>query len=431
MNINSLANELLDFINESPSAFITVKNIKHNLLKNRFIELDAGDRWELQKEGKYFIIQNDSSIIAFTVGKGIIAKKGFKLIGCHSDCPSFKIKPSPEMNFENKCVKLNTEVYGSPILNTWLDRPLSLSGRVTIKGKDAFSPITKLVNIKKPLLIIPNLAIHMNRNVNKGVELNRQIDLLPILGLINDNFEKDNFLIKFLAKDLNVEEKDILDFDLYLHEFEKGCIMGLNDELISSSRLDDLEMVHAALTAFLDSTACDSTNVLVCFDNEEIGSRTKQGADSEFLSTVLERIVTSFGGDREDYFRSIYKSFMISADVTHAVHPNKSEKCDPTNRPFLGGGPVIKSSSQQKYSSDSTSCAVYSALCKNCDIPFQRFVNRSDEIGGSTIGPIISGHVNFKSVDVGTPLLAMHSIRELCSVVDHYYVTKSFSEFYK
>ncbi|MDF2503774.1 M18 family aminopeptidase [Clostridium sp.] len=426
-----LAENLIDFIYESPSAFHAVKSVKKILSRKGFMELKEGDRWELQKGGKYFVIRNDSAIISFVVGSGIIAKKGFKIIGAHTDSPSFRIKPCPEITAEKNYIKLNTEVYGGPILNTWLDRPLSLAGRVTIKGKELLYPEAALVNIKRPIMIIPNLAIHMNRAINKGVELNRQIDVLPLLGLINDTLEKDNLLVKTIAKEFNIAPEEILDFDLFLYEYDKGNIMGLNNEFVSSSRLDDLEMVHAGLIAFADSDVTDATNVLACFDNEEVGSSTKQGADSEFLASTLERIVISFGGDREDYFRSLYKSFMISADAAHAVHPNRGDKSDPTNRPIINKGPVIKISSNQKYTSDSNSISVYEELCKNANVPVQKFVNRSDEVGGSTIGPISSTHVGIRTVDMGTPLLAMHSVRELCGIDDHLYVKKSFEEFYK
>lgn len=424
------AEELIDFIYKSPSPFHAVDSISSVLKDNGFIELNEEDRWEVQKNGRYFVTRNSSALIAFGVGSGVIAKKGFKIIGAHTDSPTFRIKPDPEIISEGSYLKLNTEVYGGPILNTWLDRPLSIAGRVTLKGRSILNPKTELININRPILIIPNLAIHMNRNINKGIELNKQIDMLPVLGLINDSLEKDNYLVKLIASELNVDIEDIMDFDLVLYEYDKGCIMGLNNEFISSSRLDDLEMVHAGVTALTKSSVSEMTNVLVCFDNEEIGSSSKQGADSQFLSDILERIVLSFGGDREDFFRALNKSFIISSDSAHGVHPNKGEKADPTNRPHINGGPVIKINANQKYTSDSNSISVYTEICKKAGIPFQKFVNRSDETGGSTIGPISSTHLALRSVDIGTALLAMHSIRELCGVVDHLYVEKSFEEFY-
>ncbi|EDS78386.1 probable M18-family aminopeptidase 2 [Clostridium botulinum C str. Eklund] len=424
------ANELLDFIYKSPTAFHAVDTIKGVLDKNGFSELKECEKWNIQKGKKYYMTKNDSAIVAFVVGNGEIYKEGFKIIGAHTDSPTFRIKPNPEMTSEQSYIKLNTEVYGGPILNTWLDRPLAIAGRVTLKGENILFPETKLVNINKPIMIIPNLAIHMNRNINQGIELNRQLDTLPILGLINDEFEKNNYLLKAIAKELEVDYKEIIDFDLFLYEYEKGSIIGIQNEFVSSGRLDDLEAVHAALEALIQSNISKATNVLVCFDNEEVGSSTKQGADSNMLANVLERIVIPLNGDREDFFRALSKSFIISSDSAHAVHPNKGEKCDPTNRPKLNKGPAIKVAASQSYTSDSNSASVFKALCKKANVPVQEFVNRSDERGGSTIGPISSTHLNIRSVDIGTPLLAMHSIRELCGVDDHYYGMKVFKEFY-
>lgn len=425
------AKELIDFIYESPSAFHAVDNVKKILKNCGYLELKDEERWELKKSGKYFVTKNDSALIAFQIGCENVYEAGFKIIGAHTDAPTFRIKPAPEMVAENHYVKLNTESYGGPILNTWLDRPLAVAGRVTIKGEDVFNPTTKLVNIKKPIMIIPNLAIHMNRDVNKGIELNKQKDTLPMLALVNENLEKGNYLLNHISKEIGIETKDIIDFDLFLYEFEKGSVIGLEEEFISSPRLDDLEMVHAGIVALTRTEAAATTNVMACFDNEEVGSTTKQGADSQLLSNLLERIVLSMGGDRQDFFRAIAKSFMISADSAHAVHPNSGEKHDPQNRPLINKGPVIKVSGNMRYTTDSNSSAVYAQICKDANIPFQWFVNRSDSMGGSTIGPINSSHIEIRSVDLGTPLLAMHSIRELCGVMDHTYVTDSFTEFYK
>lgn len=427
----NFAKELLDFIYESPTSFHAVNSIKKILDNNGFSELKEEDRWSLKKGGRYYVIKNHSALTAFVVGNGKVEEKGFKIIGAHTDSPTFRIKPAAEMIAENHYVKLNTETYGGPILSTWMDRPLSVAGRVAIKNQDVFSPNIKFVNIKKPIMIIPNLAIHMNRDVNSGVELNKQKDMLPLMAIINDEMEKDNHLINTVAKEVNVGPSDIIDFDLFLYEFEKGTIMGLNDEFISSPRLDDLAMAHAGITAITKPSDSDCTNVMVCFDNEEVGSTTKQGADSQLLSNILERIVLSMEGNREDFFRAISKSFMISADLAHAVHPNVGEKHDPQNRPLINKGPVIKVSANMRYTTDSNSSSIYAQICSNANIPYQWFVNRSDERGGSTIGPISASHLDIKCVDMGTPILAMHSARELGGVLDHTYVTKSFEEFYK
>lgn len=425
------AQNLIDYIYDSPTAYHAVAKAKEDLCKEGFVEIKEEEKWDLKKGNKYFVTKNDSALTAFVVGKGKIEESGFKIIGAHTDSPSFRIKPRPEMVVDNVYVKLNTEVYGGPILNTWMDRPLAIAGRVTLRGKNILYPETKLVNIKKPIMIIPNLAIHMNRNINTGIELNKQKDTLPLLSMVNENLEKNNYLISAISKELSVDYKQIIDFDLFLYEYEKGSIIGLNNEFISSSRLDDLAMVHAGIRALARTEAVEATNVMICFDNEEVGSSTKQGADSNMLVDILERITISLDKNREDFLRAISKSFIISADNAHAVHPNSPEKNDPTNKPYMNKGPVIKISASQSYTTDSNSDAVYELVCEKAGVPVQKFVNRSDARGGSTIGPISSTHLGIRSVDMGNPTLAMHSIRELGGVIDHFYVTKSFEEFYK
>jgi aspartyl aminopeptidase len=431
MNIKEFGNDLIDFLYESPTAFHAVENAEKLLCKNNFEKIDLLDKWNLKLGGKYYVKKNESAIVAFTINSNKIEEEGFRIIGSHSDSPSFRIKPNPEMEVEKTYLKLNTEVYGGPILNTWLDRPLAIAGRVTVKSENILRPKEILVNINKPICIIPNVAIHMNRSVNEGVALNKQRDMIPLVGILNDTLEKDNFLLKEISNNLNISIDEILDFDLFLYEYEKGILMGPNEELISSSRLDNLAMAHASLHALCNSNGNKGINVAVVFDNEEVGSSTKQGADSNMLLNILERICLSFDKDREGFFRSLYSSFIISADLAHAVHPNVPEKHDPTNRPVMGKGPVIKINANQSYTSDSYSIAVYESICREADVPCQKFVNRSDERGGSTIGPISSTHIDIPSIDIGTPILAMHSIRELGSVVDHYYIHKSFIKFYE
>ncbi len=425
------AQQLIDFIYECPTAFHAVGTVKDRLHTCGFIQLQEEEKWNLEKGGKYFVTKNDSAIAAFVIGKGNAVECGFKIIGAHTDSPTFRIKPAPEMTSEGSYIRLNTEVYGGPILSTWLDRPLAVAGRVTVRSENILYPETRLVNIKKPILIIPNLAIHMNREVNKGIELNAQRDTLPLLAHVKESLEKGNYLLQVIAEELKVDASSMIDFDLYLYEYEKGSIIGLNNEFISSGRLDDLAMVHAGIEALCKVEAVQATNVMIAFDNEEVGSRTKQGGDSPFLATVLERIIISQGKGREDFFRALAKSFMISADLAHAVHPNMGEKHDPVNRPVLNKGPVIKISANQSYTTDSNSDAVYEEICKKAGVPVQKFVNRSDLAGGSTIGPISSTHLDIRSVDMGTPILAMHSIRELGGVLDHTYVAASFEEFFK
>lgn len=424
------AQELIDFIYKSPTAFHAVDNVKESLKADGFIELKEEEKWNLKKSGKYYTTKNDSALIAFTVGEGQVEEEGFKIVGAHTDSPTFRVKPNGEIISEGNYLKLNTEVYGGLIRSTWMDRPLSIAGRLVVKGENPLYPITKLVNIKKPILIIPSLAIHMNREANSGGELNLQKDTLPLVAMITDELEKDNVLLKTLSKELNIPQEDIIDFDLFLYEFEKGSIVGLNQEFISAGRLDDLQMVHAGIEAIKKAPITKGINVMVCFDNEEVGSSTKQGADSNMLANVLERIVLCLGKEKEDFFRALSKSFIISADNAHAVHPNSPEKADPTNRPIINKGPVIKINANCAYTSDADSSAVYETICMMEQVPVQRFVNRSDSRGGSTIGPISSTHINIRSVDIGNPTLAMHSIRELAGVKDHTYVTKSFVRFY-
>ena len=424
------ANKLIDFIYESPSAFHAVKNVKEKLIKNNFKELDLREKWNIEKNGKYFVTKNDSALVSFIVGNGDIEKDGFRIIGAHTDSPTFKIKPSPEMS-ENGYLKLNTEVYGGPILNTWLDRPLSFAGRVPLKGNDIMHPESKLIDIKKPVLIIPNLAIHMNRDVNKGVELDKQKDMLPLMGLAGDDFVKENFIVELMAKELKCNSEDIIDFDIYLYEVEKGSIIGVNDEFISAGKLDDLAMVHAGIEAIINTKGNKATQMMVCFDNEEIGSRTKQGAGSPMLKNIIERIVYKLGADKEELQRSLYSSFLISADMAHAVHPNNDEKHDPVNKPVINKGPVIKMNANQNYTTDSDSNTVYEMICRNLNIPVQKFVNRSTERGGSTIGPISSSQLDIRSIDIGNPMLAMHSVRELGGVIDHWNIFESFKGFFE
>lgn len=424
------AENLIDYIYNSPTAFNAVKTSKDLLIKNGFKELKMNEKWQLNVGGKYFITKNESSLTAFVVNSDNM-QEGFRIIGSHSDSPTFRIKPDAEMTVENTYLKLNTEGYGGSILSTWFDRPLSIAGRVVLKSEDILCPREEIININRPICIIPNLAIHMNRTVNDGYKFNKQKDTLPLVGLLNETLEKDEFLLKEISKSLNINKEDILDFDLYLYEYEKGSIIGPNEEFISSSRLDNLSMAHASLHGLIDSKGKKGINVVAIFDNEEVGSSTKQGADSNMLLNLLERICISLKKDREDFISAIYSSFMISADLAHALHPNIVEKHDPTNRPVMGGGPVIKISANQAYTSDAFSAGVYKSICEKCGVKYQQFVNRSDERGGSTIGPISSTHLDINSVDIGSPILSMHSIRELGSVEDHYNIYKTFVGFYQ
>ena len=423
------AGELLKFIEASPSSFHAVESVKRMLVPKGFRELNFNEKWSLTPGDKCFVTRNNSALLAFVVGQGELENHGFRLIAAHTDSPSFRIKPLPEISVEGSYLKLNTETYGGPILNTWLDRPLSLAGRIILKGDSPFSPQTRLFHSDRPLLIIPNLAIHMNRKVNEGLELNKQKDMLPLLAQITENLQTKGVLMNHLAETLHCPADDILDFDLFLYESEKGCLIGFQNEFISSARLDDLAMIHAGTWAITEAKPALSTQVLVCFDHEECGSTSKQGAASPLLAHVLERILLAQKKDRETYFQALEHSFLISADMAHALHPNSNEKHDPINRPILNGGPVIKISANQSYTTDAESSAIVKALCQLVNVPVQLFVNRSDERGGSTIGPISSTHLDIRSVDIGNPILAMHSVRELGGVKDHLAIAKLFSAF--
>ena len=423
---------LLSFLDASPVNFWAVKNIAEELQKNGFRHVNPQEPLGKVEAGdKFFVTKNDSSIYAFQIGRKPLADAGFHMVCAHCDSPTFRIKPNAEMTCEGGIVKLNTEVYGGPIMSTWFDRPLTLAGRVIVKGEDTMHPQTLLLHIKRPLLQISNLAIHFNRQVNDGVKLSRQKDVLPILGIINDELEQGNLLMNVITTELNIRQKDILDFDLYLADATPACTFGVHDEFISSGRLDDLSMCWAGVEAMIASAPTDTTQVLALFDNEETGSQTKQGAGSPFLSYMLKRIALSQSGTEEAYYQAVERAFMVSADNAHAWHPNYGEKYDPTNHPMLGGGPVIKFNAAQKYASDAASAAVFANICEQAGVPCQRFVNHSDVAGGSTLGNILASSIPLQGVDMGNAILAMHSCRETGSVIDHEYCVKAFTEFYR
>ena len=430
-----MINRLLSFLDASPVNFLAVKNIADMLEAGGFRRLDPCQPLGAVKAGdRFFVTKNDSSIYAFRIGRKSLAEAGFHMICAHSDSPTFRIKPNAEMLCEGGLVKLNTEVYGGPIMSTWFDRPLTLAGRVIVRSQDVMRPDMMLLHIKRPLLQISNLAIHFNRQVNDGVKLSRQKDVLPLLGQITSQLEAGNLLLNVILEELGkqrpVSREDILDFDLYLSDTAPACTFGVHNEFISSGRLDDLSMCFAGLEAILAAADSDTTQVLGIFDNEETGSQTKQGAGSPFLSYMLRRIALAQSGTEEAYYQAVERAFMISADNAHAWHPNYPEKYDPTNHPMLGGGPVIKFNAAQKYASDAASAAVFAGICAKAGVPCQRFVNHSDVAGGSTLGNILASSIPLRGVDMGNAILAMHSCRETGSVRDHEYCVKVFTEFY-
>ncbi len=423
------AGELISFISKSPSRFHAVEQAGMILEAAGYEELNIQKKWVLERGGKYFTKKNDSSLAAFIVGNGDLSEEGFRIIGSHTDSPSIRIKPNPQMKVEKNYLKLNTEIYGGPILYSWFDRPLGFAGRVTFSCDKGKRLLSKPVVLTDKTCIIPSIAIHMNRDVNTSFKVDKQKDMLPLLCTVEE-IVKDFDLKALLAQSAGVEKDDIMDYELYLYDIAEGKVLGMDNDMISCSQLDDLAMVQASLNTIVDSLATGPVKLIVFFDNEEIGSKTMQGADSPLLASILERISLSLGQDREGYLRALENSFVISSDMAHALHPNAKEKHDPTNHPMLNAGPVIKISSNFRYTSDSESAAFFEMLCRKAQVPVQRFVNNSNERGGSTIAPITAGKLGIKSVDIGNPMLSMHSIKELCGVKDHHYLIKVFKEFF-
>ena len=426
--------DLMAFLDASVVNFLAADEICRRLEAASFRRLDAADSWDLQPGGKYFTVKNNSAVMAWrmpsTSNQGGIP--ACHIISAHSDSPGFRIKPKAAIRTEGGVVKLNTEVYGGPILYTWFDRPLSIAGRVILDSGNVLEPEIRTVCIRRPLLTIPHLAIHFNRQVNEGNPLAKQKDMLPVIGVVNDALEADNLLINLVAGELGVPAEKILDFDLSLFDTTPACTLGLHNEYITSGRIDDLSMAHAAISALIDAPE-ESADIRVAaiFDNEETGSGTKQGAASPLLMDTLRRIFSIQGHSEEDYLRSVARSFMISADNAHGLHPNYPEKQDPTSHPLLGHGPVIKINANCKYMTDAESAAIYAGICKKAGVPVQYFVNHSDVAGGSTLGNILTSQINLRGVDMGAALWAMHSVRETASTADVDYIIDSFIEFFR
>ncbi len=434
---NDASLSLMKFVDKSPSMYHAISNLSAMLKDAGFIELKLSDEFKLKKGSSYFTTNNGSSIIAWKMGGGV--KNGFRIIGSHSDSPTFKIKPSPEVLVKDHFIKLNTECYGGAIVSTWFDRPLSVAGRIALKGKDVLNPEVRLVDIDKNLLIIPNLAIHMNREVNDGYAFNKQKDTLPLLAIVESKeVKREGYFLSIIAHEMGVKKDDILSYDLYLYDRMKGAFVGKNDEFFSLPKIDNLGMAYPSISALIKSKNEDFTQVACVFDNEEIGSSTAAGAGSPFLSDTLKRIVIAGikeEGMNEPFFevfqQVIASSFLISADQAHALHPNYEEKNDITNIPLMNKGPVVKMSASMSYMSDAISSAIFKEVCTRAGVPCQTFVNRSDMRGGSTIGPITMGNLNIRCVDIGNPILSMHSVRELGGSLDQEYIEKAFLQFYK
>lgn len=415
--------EFFTFIDESPSCYQVAANMEKRLAEAGYTKLDEKEKWNLSFGGKYYVNRNDSSVIAFELPKG--EWKGFHMIASHSDSPCFKLKGNPEIAVEEQYVKLNVEKYGGMILSTWLDRPLSVAGRIVIQTDGRIE--SRPVDVGRDLLVIPNVAIHMNRDMNKGIEYNPQTDMLPLYGGAGS---RDSFM-ELIAAEGGTRKEDILDFDLFLYNREKGTRFGADGEFICSPRLDDLECVYASMSALITGITKSYVNLIAVFDNEEIGSLTRQGAASTFLKDTLKRLCESFQLTEGDYLRLLADSFMISADNAHAMHPNHMEKTDPVNRPCLNGGIVIKYHGGQKYTTDAVSAAIMKAVCKRADVPFQSYYNRSDMAGGSTLGNISTGQVAVRTADIGLAQLAMHSALETAGSADLEYMVRAMKTFFQ
>ena len=419
---SDIATELIQFIKTSPSAFHAVDTMKKEFLANGFTALAENERWNLKAGGQYFVTRNDSSIIAFSIPQN--GFNGMRIMASHSDSPSFKIKENPEMEVEKHYIKLNVERYGGMIYSTWFDRPLSIAGRALVKTETGVA--TKLLNIDRDLLVIPNLAVHMDRTVNDGMKYNPQVNLLPLYG---DAASKDTFN-KLVAEACGTAEENIISTDLFLYNRQPGSIWGASEEFVSSGKLDDLECAFSSLKAFLKGENSQSVSVCAIFDNEEVGSSTKQGANSTFMYDVLHRINENLGRTEEQYHTAVASSFMLSADNAHALHPNHPAISDPTNPVYLNEGIVIKHNANQKYTTDAVSSAIFQKMCEEKNVPYQHFVNRSDVAGGSTLGNIANTHVSLNTVDIGMAQLAMHSSYETAGVLDLDYMIAGMEAFY-
>ncbi|WP_281521683.1 M18 family aminopeptidase [Dubosiella newyorkensis] len=424
MNDLEISKELLEFIQASPSMFHSIHTIKSYLEKENYTYLPEGKPWKLEKGGKYYSTRNNSSIIAFQIGNEL-SDYHFQMSAAHSDSPTYKIKGAAELLGPGEYLKLNVEAYGGMIDSTWFDRPLSVAGRVLVKEDGAIK--NKLLYIDKDVLLIPNLAIHMNRAVNDGYAFNRSVDLCP---LFSAGAMRPGEFDQMIARELGVQKEDILGKDLFLVNRQSPAIWGYENEFISSPKLDDLQCAFVSLKGFLASSNPKAINVYCCFDNEEVGSNTKQGAMSTFLQDTLRRINFNLGYDEDEYHQAIARSFLVSCDNAHAVHPNKSEETDRINCAYMNHGLVIKEAANQKYTTDAFSRSIFVSICKKAGVPVQLFANRSDKVGGSTLGNLSNTQVSLNAVDIGLPQLAMHSSYETAGSKDTAYAYEALKMFF-
>ena len=420
----SIISELAAFIEHAPTAFHAVAELKEILNREGFEELHESERWEIEPGKKYYVTRNNSSIIAVKAGTDL-DNYSFHVTASHSDSPSFKLKENAEIEAAKKYTMLNTEGYGGMICSTWFDRPLSLAGKVMVKNGNRME--TRLVKVDLDLLMIPSLDIHIDRKINEGRPLNKQVDMLPVL---SGSVKGPGAVKKLIAEELGVSEENIYGMDLFLYNRMEAVRWGHDGEFIGCPRLDDLQCAFASVKGFLAAENDRNISVYACFDNEEVGSGTKQGAASTFLYDVLWRMNKALGKDEEEFYRAVASSFMLSCDNAHAVHPNHRQKSDETNCVYMNEGIVIKSHAGQKYTSDAVSVAIFKMICEKAKVPVQFFSNRSDEAGGSTLGNIAMSQVSMNTVDIGLPQLAMHSAYETAGVKDMEYMVKAVTEFY-
>lgn len=428
MKTQSEIQKLMTMLKAGGSAPLAVAEAMRQLNAAGFEELEFQKDWALAAGGKYYVNHNDTSLFAFTIGNSMSEHGNFRIAAAHTDYPCLRVKPNPDVKTAGYA-QINVEVYGGPILNTWLDRPLSISGRVAVRSKDMLHPDMRLIDVERPLMVIPNLAIHLNREVNKGVELNRQTDLLPILGTIQKDMEQEHVFLDFLAEELSVPREDILDYELWIKCAEEPRLVGVGNELLVAPRLDNLTSVQALLSAVINGNREDGCNLIALFDHEEVGNRSKQGAASFFLRDLMEKICECFGRTGSRMKTMLYDSMMLSVDVAQGTHPNYLNKMDIVNHPVLNGGFCIKEACAQSYATDCEAVAVVEQICLEKNIPYQKFVNRSDLAGGGTLGTVMSTIIPVPTVDIGVPILAMHSAVETMGVKDQESITELITQF--
>jgi aspartyl aminopeptidase len=420
--------DLLDFIDASPSPWHVVSTSTQRLVEAGFKSLNEVDAWKLETGGRYFVTRGGSSIIAFTIGQNALATSGFNMVGAHTDSPGLRLKPNPA-HISDGLIRIGVEVYGGPILATFADRDLSMAGRINVRTAKGFE--SHLVKFDQPILRLPNLAIHMNREVNeKGLKFNKQTELPLLFGESAEGLEADAQFLEKIATLLKVEIKDIINFELNVFDTQKGVIWGANQEFIANSQLDNLASCHAALTALLANKKPNTTAICALFDHEEVGSESATGASGSFLADVIERISMSQSLKDEDKLRALANSFFISADMAHAFHPNHAASYEPCHHSHINKGPVIKTNANQRYATNAESAARFIRLCQQAGVPYQQYAHRTDLGCGSTIGPIVASRLGVQTVDVGSPMWAMHSLRESAGVLDHAYMIKVLTTYY-